>query len=487
MDDGEGGGISSQGGTLTVTDSTLSGNTDSNEGGGGIANGGKATVTDSTISGNSASGGGGIFNEDFAMVNVTDSTLSGNSGGTGEGGGILNNGGTANVTDSTISGNSATAGGGITNAGTLTVTHATLSDNTADADSGGGLYNRNSATLVATIVANSGTGRDCFGGGTYTSDYNLDDDGSCAFSGTSLSDTKAGLDSAGLQANGGPTQTIALEPGSAAIDHVASAADCAGKDQRGVPWPTPCDIGAIGAPSLSSIVLIPTNGATLSGTATTLDASASNATSVEFWLFGGTYGLSGHLVGTATSTVYGWVDSWNTTTVPNGSYVLLSEAFGSGGSTFSSGVSITVSNVPRPSTSVLIPANGATLSGTATTLDASASNATSVEFWLFGGTYGLSGHLVGTATSTVYGWVDSWNTTTVPNGSYVLLSEAFGSGGSTFSSGVSITVSTVPAAEHERPHPRQRGDLVRHRDHLGRLGVERHQRRVPALRRQLWP
>jgi hypothetical protein len=82
----------------------------------------------------------------------------------------------------------------------------------------------------------------------------------------------------------------------------------------------------------------------LSGTAATLDASASNATSVEFLLFGGTYGFSGHLVGTATSTIYGWLDSWNTTTVPNGSYVLLSYASGPGGNTVSSGVSITVDN-----------------------------------------------------------------------------------------------------------------------------------------------
>ena len=93
-----------------------------------------------------------------------------------------------------------------------------------------------------------------------------------------------------------------------------------------------------------------------------------------------------------------------------------------------------------PTTSVLVPSNGATLSGTAATLDASASNATSVEFWLFGGTYGLSGHLVGTATPTIYGWFYSWDTTTVPNGSYALLSEAFGPGGSAFSSHVSITV-----------------------------------------------
>ncbi len=189
------------------------------------------------------------------------------------------------------------------------------------------------------------------------------------------------------------------------------------------------------APSVS--VILPSSGATLSGS-TYLDATASNATSVQFYLFGGSYGFAGHLVGTATSTLYGWLYSWNTTTVPNGPYVVVSEAFNSAGSTFSSGVGIAVKN-PLPTTSVLLPAKGATLSGS-TYLDASASNATSVAFYLFGGSYGYSGHLVGTATSTSYGWLYSWNTTTVPNGPYVVVSEAFNSAGSTFSSGVSTTV-----------------------------------------------
>jgi hypothetical protein len=184
-------------------------------------------------------------------------------------------------------------------------------------------------------------------------------------------------------------------------------------------------------------VLIPSTGKTLSGS-TTLDASALNATSVEFRLFGGIYGYNAPVICTATPTIYGWLCNWNTATVPNGTYLLASEAFNSAGTAFSSGVSVTVAN--PPTTSVVIPSNGATVSGT-TTLDSSASNATSVEFWLLGGSYGFSGHLVGTATPTIYGWLDSWNTTTVPNGTYLLLSEAFGAGGSTFSgSAVSITV-----------------------------------------------
>jgi hypothetical protein len=192
-----------------------------------------------------------------------------------------------------------------------------------------------------------------------------------------------------------------------------------------------------GTPSTTTSVLIPSSGATLSGS-TYLDASASNATSVEFLLFGGIYGYSAPVICTATPTIYGWLCSWNTTTVPNGSYVLVSEASGGSGSAFSTGVSITVSN--PPTTSILFPSSGATLSGS-TTLDASASNASSVEFRLFGGSYGYSGPVLCTATLTYYGWLCSWNTATVPNGSYALLSEAFNSGGSAFSTGVTITVS----------------------------------------------
>jgi hypothetical protein len=189
--------------------------------------------------------------------------------------------------------------------------------------------------------------------------------------------------------------------------------------------------------SPTSSVLAPSTGATLSGS-TYLDASASNATSVEFRLFGSSYGYNAPVLCTATPTLYGWVCAWNTTTVPNGSYILLSEASNSAGSTFSSGVGITLKN--PPTTSVLIPSKGATLSGTSATLDASASNATSVEFLLFGGVYGYNAPAICTASPTYYGWVCNWNTTAVPNGSYTLVSYASGQGGSTASSGVSITL-----------------------------------------------
>jgi len=73
--------------TLTVSDSTLSGNSATEFGGGGIANGGTLTVSNSTLSGNTADYGSAILN--YALLTVRDSTLSDNTA-TDFGGGIAN-------------------------------------------------------------------------------------------------------------------------------------------------------------------------------------------------------------------------------------------------------------------------------------------------------------------------------------------------------------------------------------------------------------
>ena len=116
--------------------------------GGGISNGGTATVTNSSLSGNAAGySGGGIQNRGRSTLTVTDSALSGNSA--RNGGGIHNTSNryfiskypSATVTNSTLSGNYAsTSGGGIYNkVSRLTVTGSTLTGNSADI--GGGVYN----------------------------------------------------------------------------------------------------------------------------------------------------------------------------------------------------------------------------------------------------------------------------------------------------------------------------------------------------------
>jgi hypothetical protein len=251
---GLGGAIDSSG-TLTVTNSTISGNSSAYEGG-GINSNGTLTVTNSTLSGNSAPYfGGGIYFYSGTLT-VTNSTLSGNSA-TGLGGGIYNYIGTLTVTNSTLSGNSApnSYGGGIYNqAGPLAVTNSTLSGNSATYG-GGGIFG--TMTAKNTIVANSPSGGNC--SGTVTSDgHNLSDDGSC-FSGVSdiiVLPGAAGLDPSGLQNNGGPTQTIALLPASPAVDAIpigpinyCTATDGVtpiSTDQRGVARPQgpACDIGA---------------------------------------------------------------------------------------------------------------------------------------------------------------------------------------------------------------------------------------------------
>jgi len=185
-------------------------------------------------------------------------------------------------------------------------------------------------------------------------------------------------------------------------------------------------------------VLLPAAGATLQGS-TWLDASATSQNgfaSVQFEISGGS--VSDQVIGSATGTLIGYLWDFNTTQFANGTYTLQSVATDEHGlSTTSAPVTVTIEN--PPTTRVLVPSTGASLAGS-TYIDATATNATSVQFLLFGGSYGFDAPVICTATLTLYGWLCDWNTTTVPDGSYVLVSEASGPTGNTYSSGVSITV-----------------------------------------------
>jgi hypothetical protein len=97
------------------------------------------------------------------------------------------------------------------------------------------------------------------GGGIFDDGYNISDDDTCISSGTSIKNsTMLNLDPLGLQNNGGPTKTIALDGNSKAVDFIP-VADCSDQslptprplttDQRGFPRPDPgnpnfCDAGA---------------------------------------------------------------------------------------------------------------------------------------------------------------------------------------------------------------------------------------------------
>ncbi len=232
------------GGTIAVTNSVIADNVASG-GSGGIANsfGGNVTVTNSTISGNSTSNwdGGGINNEVGGTLTVVGSTINGNSS-SATGGGIANYpGGILTVVNTTLQGNSATSGGGIANhfLGSLTLTNSTFSGNSAST-TGGGIDNGGTATVRNSLfVGELPTAITNEPGGTVTSTNNVFAAGPAGV-----------LDPAGLANNGGPTQTIALAlvAGNPAIDTGTSAtcaaAPVSGLDQRGMPRPAACDIGA---------------------------------------------------------------------------------------------------------------------------------------------------------------------------------------------------------------------------------------------------
>ena len=281
----------SNAGELTLTDTAVTANHATvgqfQNGVGGILNqqGGSVALTSSTVSGNSASATapfdtavGGILNACCgSSVTVTNSTVSGNSGNSPSDafGGILNSApaSVVTLTNSTVSGNTASAAGGTAafatavagasnSGGTLTITYSTVSGNTVSEPNGGflppvaGISNFFGGTLTArsALVAGQSGGPNCSGfASSSDGGYNLDDGASCGFdmANHSLSNTDPLLDPAGLQDNGGPTETIALLPGSPAVDAIPASTNGCGTttatDQRGISRPQGpgCDMGAL--------------------------------------------------------------------------------------------------------------------------------------------------------------------------------------------------------------------------------------------------
>ena len=155
-----GGGILSISGTLNINNSTIDHN--SGSGGGGIAsgngNGGGAgsfiTINNTVISDNSATGGeetGGAGISNGGTLQMNNTQLTGNDADGGIGGGLLNHA-TATLNNVTATGNSAAIGAGIANANlqgipgatppvpALTINNVTVTGNTASV-AGGGIAN----------------------------------------------------------------------------------------------------------------------------------------------------------------------------------------------------------------------------------------------------------------------------------------------------------------------------------------------------------
>jgi hypothetical protein len=218
-----------------------------------VSSGATASISNLTIANGNAANGGGILNND--TLTLTNSTLTGNHAG-GNGGALLNNG-ALSVTNSSFSGNSATAGGAIFNDGTLTVTNSTLNGNTvtgSGASGGGGLaLHTGTATLTNTILAGNtaaGSAPDDINGPLAVTSGANNLIGNAGTSGGLTDHTNGNVIGhsallAALGDYGGTTQTVALFPGSPALGGgTASGVGIPPADQRGVARTGHNDIGA---------------------------------------------------------------------------------------------------------------------------------------------------------------------------------------------------------------------------------------------------
>ena len=105
-------------------------------------------------------------------------------------------------------------------------------------------------------------------------------------------------------------------------------------------------------------------------------------------------------------------------------------------------VATSTPDTTAPTTSITAPANGATVSGTAVSVTASASDnvgVTKVEFY-------LDGALKSTDTTSPYAW--TWDSTTAANGSHTLVSKAYDAVGNVGTSAtITVTVSNTSASQ----------------------------------------
>jgi streptogramin lyase len=218
-------------GSLTMVDTTVSGN-NATAGGGGIYNFGRWCPAKF-----------GCVPTVAATVTVTNSTISGNATTAPAGNPALNTGGGGLETFS--------EGQGLT---PVTLTNATISGNTDALGAASGIANLGAPPVALTnsILAND-SANNCEGAVT-SNGHNLDTGVTCLFTATGDKQGPAAnpVDLGPLHNNGGPTQTQALLPGSPAIDAgdnaTCAAAPVSGVDQRGFPrFPpgdTVCDMGA---------------------------------------------------------------------------------------------------------------------------------------------------------------------------------------------------------------------------------------------------
>ena len=181
-------------------------------------------------------------------------------------------------------------------------------------------------------------------------------------------------------------------------------------------------------------ITAPANGATVSGSAVTISANASDnvgVTSVQFKLDGGILGSA------LTKSPY--TLSWSTTGAANGTHTLSATASDAAGNQATASISVTVNNATAaPTVSLTAPASGARYSAPATVnlsanVTANGHTITAVQFY-------NGSTLLGQLTTAPYSF--SWNN--VAAGSYSLSAKAvYDSGSTVASSSASVTVTAA--------------------------------------------
>ena len=211
------------------------------------------SLTDVALVDNRADGAGGAIDDLGPSLTLTDVTADANRA-FGVGGGVLyvGAGASATVVNSTLTGNLAGSGGALYNDGKLSLIDDTVAGNAATNEGGANnLDGTGPTTLQNTIVDNgpAATGPNCLGTSFVSAGGNLEDTSPSQCGLTQPSDL-VGVDPllGPLADNGGPTDTMALLPGSPAIGHIPAANCQSTVDQRGLPRPgvgkPACDIGA---------------------------------------------------------------------------------------------------------------------------------------------------------------------------------------------------------------------------------------------------
>jgi hypothetical protein len=198
--------------------------------GGGIHNGGTLTIQNATVTGNSVTPGKAGTR---TLLGGSGGTGGGSGGSGGGGGGSGGNGGNATATAG--QGGKADGGGIFTAPATAQATFMSVTLATNGAPVGANLENGSTATVQNAIVADpQGGGENCQGA-LASHGYNIDTGTSC---GLGLPTDRPGTDPqlTPLQDNGGPTKTRAITSTSPAVDHGVSSG--LSRDQRGVRRPS---------------------------------------------------------------------------------------------------------------------------------------------------------------------------------------------------------------------------------------------------------